>query len=204
MVGNGTSSVSDHPENRSTISNTTIKQYGPIQACWTHRKGGLRSYLFAASYHWEHGCQPRRFTLVAIIGIEPRLPLRLQGCGNKRGSWVSENGTVPFSDTPKSEQRAKIALEMADPIQQKKYLTQSELAERSRTSPSSVKNWRERGHIPYLQFPGSSPIFYPLQGILEAERQFTTPAKEVVSQNERTEIRRKKPDISATRKEWRI
>lgn len=118
---------------------------------------------------------------------------------------MSENGTVPFSDTPENEQRAKIALEMPDSIQQKKYLTQSELARRWRISPSSVKNWRERGYIPYLQFPGSTRIFYPLQGILEAERQFTTPAKEVGRQKERTEIRRKKPDISATsNKEWRI
>lgn len=94
---------------------------------------------------------------------------------------------------------------MAEPIQEKKYLTQSELAKRWRISPSSVKNWRERGYIPYLQFPGSTRIFYPLQGIIEAERQFTTPAKEVGKRKKRTEIRRKKPDISATsNKEWRI
>ena len=70
VVGNGTSSVSDHPENTSTISNTTIKQYGSIQACWTHKKRGLWSYPCAASFHWDDECQPPRFTLVAIIGIE--------------------------------------------------------------------------------------------------------------------------------------
>lgn len=94
---------------------------------------------------------------------------------------------------------------MADSILQKKYLTQRELAERWRISPSSVKNWRDRGHIPYLQFPGSSRIFYPLQGILEVERQFTTPAREVVPKGiKHSEIKRKKPDVSATVKEWRI
>lgn len=94
---------------------------------------------------------------------------------------------------------------MAELIKDKKYLTQSELAQRWRITESSVKNWRERGYIPYLQFPGSTRIFYPIQGIKEAERQFTTPAKEVGKQKELTEIRRKKPEISATpRKEWRI
>jgi len=120
-------------------------------------------------------------------------------------SWCPKRKLVSFSDTSKTTQAAKIVLEMADPIQQKKYLTQSELAERWRISPSSVRNWREKGHIPYLQFPGSSRIFYPLQGILEVERRFTTPTKEVIGQNERTEITRKKPEISATpKKEWRI
>ena len=95
---------------------------------------------------------------------------------------------------------------MAELIKDKKYLTQSELAKRWRISPSSVKNWRERGYIPYLQFPGSTRIFYPIQGIEEAERQFTTPAKEVVpKQIKGSEIKRKTPDISATsNKEWRI
>ena len=94
---------------------------------------------------------------------------------------------------------------MAELIKDKKYLTQGELAKRWRISPSSVKNWRERGYIPYLQFPGSTRIFYPIQGIKEAERQFTTPAKEVGKQKERTEITRKQPDVSATsNKEWRI
>jgi len=45
---------------------------------------------------------------------------------------------------------------------------------------------------------------YPLEGIRDVESRFTKPVKEVVSRNERTEIRRKKPDISATKKEWRI
>ena len=94
---------------------------------------------------------------------------------------------------------------MADSIKQKKYLTQRELAERWRISPSCVKNWRVRGHIPYLQFPGSSRIFYPLQGILEVERQFTTLAKEVVPKGiKRAEIERVEPVISSEEEDWRV
>ena len=95
---------------------------------------------------------------------------------------------------------------MAESIQEKKYLTQSELAKRWRISPSSVKNWRERGYIPYLQFPGSTRIFYPVQGIKEVERQFTTPAKEVVpKQIKRPETKREEPVVSSENDEdWRI
>jgi hypothetical protein len=40
---------------------------------------------------------------------------------------------------------------------------------------------------------------------LEVERQFTTPAREVVPKAIRhSEIKRKKPDVSATVKKWRI
>jgi hypothetical protein len=95
-------------------------------------------------------------------------------------------------------------LKMADPVQEEKFLTQAELAKRWRTSQSCVKNWRDRGHLPYFRLPGSTRVLYPLQGIQEVESQFTKPVKEVVNQNERTEIKRKKPDISATNKEWRI
>ena len=46
---------------------------------------------------------------------------------------------------------------------------------------------------------------YPLDGIIEAELQFTTPAKEVKNRQQSAEVKRKKPVISATpKKEWRI
>jgi len=96
-------------------------------------------------------------------------------------------------------------LKMADPIQKIKFLTQAELAKRWRTSQSCVKNWRERGHVPYFRLPGSTRVLYPVKGIEEVENQFTKPAKEVGKQKDRTEITRKLPDVSATsNKEWRI
>jgi hypothetical protein len=93
---------------------------------------------------------------------------------------------------------------MAEAIEHKRFLTQSELAERWKISESCVKNWRDRGHLPYFRLPGSTRVLYPVKGIEEVEGRFTKPVKEVVNQKERTEIRRKTPDISATEKEWRI
>ena len=87
----------------------------------------------------------------------------------------------------------------------KKFLNQSELAERWRLTESSIKNLRDRGHLPYFRLPGSSRILYPVETVEELERLHTTMAKEVDKARQRTEITRKKPDISATpRKEWRM
>jgi hypothetical protein len=86
-----------------------------------------------------------------------------------------------------------------------RFLTQSELAKRWRLTESSIKNLRDRGHLPYFRLPGSSRILYPVETIEELERLHTTSAKEVDRKRRHTEITRKQPDISATpRKEWRI
>jgi len=45
---------------------------------------------------------------------------------------------------------------------------------------------------------------YPVKGIEEVEGRLTKPVKGVIAENDSTEIKRKTPDISATRKEWRI
>ena len=88
---------------------------------------------------------------------------------------------------------------------EKKYLTQKDLADRYGTSESTIKNWRDRGYLPFFRLPGSTRVLYPLDGIIEAELQFTTPAKEVKDRQQTVEVKRKKPVISATpKKEWRI
>jgi hypothetical protein len=85
------------------------------------------------------------------------------------------------------------------------YLTQKELADRYSTSESTIKNWRDRGYLPFMRLPGSTRVLYPLDGILEVEQQYTTPAKEVKHRQQSAEVKRKKPVISATpKKEWRI
>ena len=85
------------------------------------------------------------------------------------------------------------------------YLTQKELADRYSTSESTIKNWRDRGYLPFMRLPGSTKPLYPLDGIIEVEQQFTTPAKEVKHRQQSAERKRKKPVISATpKKEWRI
>jgi len=88
---------------------------------------------------------------------------------------------------------------------EKVYLTQKQLADRYNVSQSTIKNWRDRGYLPFMQLPASARVLYPLYGILEAEQQFTTPAKEVKHRQQSAEVKRKKPVISATpKKEWRI
>ena len=85
------------------------------------------------------------------------------------------------------------------------YLTQKELADRYSASESTIKNWRDRGYLPFMRLPGSTKPLYPLDGIIEVEQQFTTPAKEVKNRQQSAEVKRKKPVISATpKKEWRI
>jgi hypothetical protein len=50
-----------------------------------------------------------------------------------------------------------------------KYLTQSELARQWRVQESTIKNLRDKGHLPYFQLPGSTRILYPIAEILKIE-----------------------------------
>ena len=96
-------------------------------------------------------------------------------------------------------------MKMAELLKNKRYLTQSELAERWRLTQSSIKNLRDRGQLPYFRLPGSSRVLYAAEAVEELERLHTTPGKEVDKERHRTEIMRNKPDVSATPgKEWRI
>jgi len=85
-----------------------------------------------------------------------------------------------------------------------KYLTQTELAARWHVSPGTIINWREKGSIPFFQVPGSSKMLYPIEKISELEKQNTTLEKEGNKQKTSTEIKRKKPVMSAKDKKWRI
>ncbi len=51
-----------------------------------------------------------------------------------------------------------------------KYLTQREVADRFRVTPSTIINWRERGLLTYFQAPSSSRILYPIESVEELER----------------------------------
>jgi hypothetical protein len=83
-----------------------------------------------------------------------------------------------------------------------KFLTQHEVACRFRVSPSTIKNWRERGLLHYFQAPGSTRVLYLADAIDEFERQCTKVAKEVVRKRE---IIRERSNISTRpEKEWRI
>jgi hypothetical protein len=84
----------------------------------------------------------------------------------------------------------------------KKFLTQHEVACRFRVSPSTIKNWRERGLLHYFQAPGSTRVLYPVDAIDEFERRCTKVAKEVVKEKE---ITRERSNVSTRpQKVWRI
>ena len=96
-------------------------------------------------------------------------------------------------------------MKMAELLRTKKFLTQGELAERWRLTESSIKNLRDRGQLPHFRLPGSSRVLYPVETVEELEKLHTISAKEVDKKRQHTEIKRKKPDVSATpKKEWRI
>ena len=87
---------------------------------------------------------------------------------------------------------------------EKKYLTQKEVADRFRVTPSTIKNWRDEGKLDYFHVPGSTRVIYPRESIEGFENQHTKKAK-VVEFKRPAEIKRIKPGISSKRqKEWRI
>ena len=69
-----------------------------------------------------------------------------------------------------------------------------------------TRNRTKNGFLTHLRFPDSKSIIYPVEGIKEAVKQYTTPAKEVVNpKNKTAERKRKKPVISSSKQEkWEI
>ena len=93
--------------------------------------------------------------------------------------------------------------------QGKEYYTQTELAELFRVSAGTVKNWREKGYLPYLQMPGSTRVLYPCEAIEKVRAQFTHSGKEAeekrAKRTRKHEMKREKPGMSSRPgKEWRI
>lgn len=91
-------------------------------------------------------------------------------------------------------------------VTEKYYFTQKELAERWHVSAGTVINLRNNGAIPFFRVPGASKILYPINRILECERQHTTEIQEEESKPQhRIESKRKTPVVSTKpQKEWRI
>lgn len=84
-----------------------------------------------------------------------------------------------------------------------KYLTQKEVADRFRVSPSTIINWRERGLLAYFQAPESSRVLYPLESVEELERQFTHKKGGITKKP--AKATREKPGLSTKpKREWRI
>ena len=84
------------------------------------------------------------------------------------------------------------------------YLTQQEVADLFRVTPSTVKNWRDAGLLDYFQPPGSSRVIYPRDSVVEFQRQHIKRAK-ILKFRRPAEIKRTKPEMSSNLDEdWRI
>jgi excisionase family DNA binding protein len=87
----------------------------------------------------------------------------------------------------------------------KKYYTQEEVAVLFRVSQSTIKNWRDKGLLEYLQPTGSTRVLYPRETIEEFERQHIKKAK-VIEFKRPEPVKREEPGLSSNRiqKRWRI
>ena len=87
----------------------------------------------------------------------------------------------------------------------KNYWNQQELADRFGVSKGTISKWTKDGHLPYLRFPGSTRIFYPIDGVLAVEAKYKQSTEEVDGRVLRAKPMRKMPVVSPTpEREWRI
>lgn len=83
------------------------------------------------------------------------------------------------------------------------FFTQKELALRWKVTQTTLKNWRDGGILPFFQVPMSSKILYPVDAILEIEKNNIL-GKEVIKK-EATEKEREKPVVSSKpKRKWRV
>ena len=85
---------------------------------------------------------------------------------------------------------------------EKELWTQKEVANYFRVVQGTVINWRNQGLLSYWQAPGSAKILYFRDEIKDFRNQNTTLKKG--GGKPKAIIKREKPRISSTSKEWRI
>ncbi|MFZ2807198.1 MAG: hypothetical protein WA081_18400 [Desulfosalsimonadaceae bacterium] len=84
----------------------------------------------------------------------------------------------------------------------KKYLTQTELAERWQCSAGTIINYRRKGIMSYLQFPECKKVLYPIEDIIEIEKNNTNRKG---GEKPKAELKKVKPCASSSKnKEWRV
>lgn len=82
------------------------------------------------------------------------------------------------------------------------YFTQKEVAIRWKVSQTTLKNWRDKGVLPFFRVPSSSRILYPVKVILNIEEN-NLQGKEVRFQV--VKLKREKPVVSTIpKRKWRI
>ncbi len=93
---------------------------------------------------------------------------------------------------------------MENNLCEKELWTQQEVANYFRVVPGTIKNWREQGFLSFWQAPGSTRVLYYRDEIKDF-RDKNTVSKKKGGGKPKTEIKRKRPDISSTTdKKWRI
>ena len=96
-------------------------------------------------------------------------------------------------------------VEKVEKNENQRYWTQAEVAEHFRVTESTIKNWREQGHLAYFQLPGSTRVLYRVEDIRELEAEFTHLGKEVPKPEKQPETKREKPGASSRPKQqWRV
>ena len=87
----------------------------------------------------------------------------------------------------------------------KKYYTQEEVAVLFRVSQSTIKNWRDKGLLEYLQPTGSTRVLYPRETIEEFETLHRQRVK-VIGFKKPEPVRKEETGLSSNRiqKRWRI
>jgi len=88
---------------------------------------------------------------------------------------------------------------------EKKCYTQEELSVLFRVSQSTIKNWRDKGLLEYLQPTGSTRVLYPKESVEEFEKLHRQRSK-VIEFRRPVEISRTRPEVSSKSEEkiWRI
>jgi len=85
---------------------------------------------------------------------------------------------------------------------EKQYFTQKELANRWQCAQGTIINYRNKGIISFFQLPESTKILYPVDEIIELEKNNTI--KKGGNKPE-VEVKRVKPCVSSSKnKEWRM
>jgi len=92
---------------------------------------------------------------------------------------------------------------MAEKENDKKYFTQRELADRWECVEGTIINYRNKGIISFFQLPASTKVLYPVDEIIELEKNNTI--KKGGNNKPEVEVKRVKPCVSSSKnKEWRM
>jgi len=83
------------------------------------------------------------------------------------------------------------------------FLTQKEVAKLFRVSEATVRNWRERGLLPYWQAPGSTRVLYLSNDVKDFYEKYFKQSRGGDRPKPFNGIKKGRPGISSNRK-WKV